>query len=174
MQEFRYTLRLLLRDPGFTAVTVSTLALGIGATTAIYSVVNTVLLNPIPGPEPERLVQIAERNYTRGNFSDQNNKPFFVGLSPPVLEALLANQQLFTGLTWADGGQLARKTEDFIEELYGYRVPPNFFRFLNVSPLLGRTFAEDEATPVGTDGIPTKDSVIVISHGWWQSHFGGD
>ena len=69
MQEFRYTLRLLLRDPGFTAVTVSTLALGIGATTAIYSVVNTVLLNPIPGPEPERLVQIAERNYTQGNFS---------------------------------------------------------------------------------------------------------
>jgi len=69
MQDFRYALRLLLRDPGFTALTVITLALGIGATTAIYSVVNTVLLNPIPGPEPERLVQIAERNYTQGNFS---------------------------------------------------------------------------------------------------------
>ena len=69
MQDFRYALRLLLRDPGFSALTVITLALGIGATTAIYSVVNTVLLNPIPGPEPERLVQIAERNYTQGNFS---------------------------------------------------------------------------------------------------------
>ena len=69
MQDFRYALRLLLRDPGFSALTVITLALGIGATTAIYSVVNTVLLNPIPGPEPERLVQIAERNYTQGDFS---------------------------------------------------------------------------------------------------------
>src|SRR2546427_7483584 len=108
MNDLRYAFRQLLKNPGFTAVAVLALALGIGATTAIFSVVNTVLLNPIPGPEPERLVQIAERNYTQGNFSDQNNKPFFVGVSPPVLEALLANQQLFTGLTWADGGQLAR------------------------------------------------------------------
>src|SRR5436190_16143179 len=72
MNDLKFAFRQLLKNPGFTAVAVLTLALGIGASTAIYSVVNAVLLNPVPGPSPERLVQIAERNYTQGLFREEN------------------------------------------------------------------------------------------------------
>ena len=71
--------------------------------------------------------QIAERNYTQGLFREENRKPFFVGVSPPVLEAVSANQELFTQFAWADQISLQRKTEDFIEEEGGHVVSPNFF-----------------------------------------------
>src|SRR4026208_1112582 len=102
MNDLKFAIRQLLKNPGFTAVAVLTLALGIGGSTAIYSVVNAVLLNPLPGPATDRMVQIAERNYTQGGFSDQNRKPFFGGVSLPVLEAVSANQELFTDFAWAD------------------------------------------------------------------------
>ena len=114
-QDIRYATRVFRSNLGFSAVVVLTLALDIGASTAIYSVVNRVLFDPIPGAGSERLVQIAERMYTHGNFKEENDKPFFCGVSPPVLEALLVNQPFFEELTWADGIQLERKTEDFID-----------------------------------------------------------
>jgi len=174
MNDLKFAFRQLLKNPGFTAAAVLTLALGIGASTAIYSVVNAVLLNPVPGPSPERLVQIAERNYTQGLFREENRKPFFVGVSPPVLEAVSANQELFTQFAWADQISLQRKTEDFIEEEGGHVVSPNFFALWNVPPLMGRTFAEDEAVPINEQQKPARDTVIVLGYAWWQSLFGGD
>jgi putative ABC transport system permease protein len=174
MQNLKIAFRQLLKDPGFTAVAVLTLALGIGASVAIFSVVNTVLLNPLPGPAPERLIQIAERNYTEGGFREQNRKPFFVGVSSPVLEALKANQGLFTGFAWADSMTLERKTEDFTEREYGYMVSPNFLSLWSVPPLLGRTFAKDEAVPINEEGKPMRDAAIVLSYTGWKSQFGGD
>ena len=85
MNELKYAFRQLLKNPGSTVVGVLTLALGIGGNTAIYSVVNTLILNPVPGPEPDRLLQIAEPNY-----NTRDRKPYFGGVSPLVLEALRA------------------------------------------------------------------------------------
>ena len=80
MNDLKFAFRQLLKNPGFTAVAVFTLALGIGASTAIYSVVNAVLLNPLPGPATDRLIQIAERTYTVGAFGQNIGKPNFLGV----------------------------------------------------------------------------------------------
>src|SRR5439155_10065259 len=125
MNDLKFAFRQLVKNPGFTGVVVLTLALGVGANTAIFSVVNAVLLNPVPGPSPERLVQIAERNYTEGLFREENRKPCFVGVSPPVLEAVSANHELFADVAWADSRWLQRKTEDLIEEEDDQLVSPN-------------------------------------------------
>ena len=172
MNDLRFAFRQLLKNPGFTAVIVFTLALGIGANTAIFSVVNTLLLHPLPGLEPDRLMQIAERNYVTGG-SDRG-KPFFVGVSGPVLEALRANQDFFSDFAWFDFEHLERKTTDFVEHVPGALVSPNFFRFWNARPLLGRTFAADEATHLNEDFRLAADSVIVLSYSWWKSLFNGD
>jgi putative ABC transport system permease protein len=174
MNDLKFAVRQLLKNPGFTAVAVLTLALGIGANTAIFSIVNTVLLNPIPGPHSDRLIQIAERDYVKGGFREENSKPHFGGVSPPVLEALLENQQLFEIFTWVDSAQLQRKTEDFTETVFGGRVPPNFFATLGVQPALGRAFGAEEAVPVNENGVPKNDAVIVLSHSGRQTFFGGD
>src|SRR5438067_1158887 len=174
MNDLKFAFRQLLKNPGFAAVAVLTLALSIGASTAIYSVVNEVLLNPVPGPVPERLIQIAERNYTQGGFREENRKPIFIGVSLPALEAVSENQNFFDDIAWADSLGLERKTEDFVEREYGYMVSPNFLPLLSVPPLLGRTFAKDEAVPVDEHDKPLRDAVIVMSHAWWQSLFGGD
>src|SRR5439155_19347152 len=122
MNDLQFAFRQLLKNRGFTAVAVLTLALGIGASTAIYSVVNTVILNPVPGPEPDRLLQIAERNY---NTRDQ--KPFFAGVSPLVLGALREYQDFFADFAMCEGRMLERKTEDFTDQVSGALVSPNFF-----------------------------------------------
>jgi putative ABC transport system permease protein len=174
MNDLRFALRQLLKNPGFTAVAVLTLALGIGASTAIYSVVNVVFLDPLPGMANDRLIQIAERNYSVGAFGENIRKPLFGGVSPPVLEAVGANQNFFADLAWADLLDLERKTEDFIQEESGFVVSANFFTLWNVPPLLGRTFAKDEAVPLDENQKPAQDAVIVLSYAWWQSLFGGD
>jgi predicted permease len=174
LQDVRFGLRMLRKNPGFTAVAVLTLALGVGATTAIFSVVNTVLLNPVPGPQPERVVQIAERIYTHGNFQEEKEKPFFVGVSPPEFDALLAGREFFSDLAWYDSVWTDRKTEDFVSQTRGSMVSGDFFKIWRIQPILGRTFAPDEATPVSEDDIPVKDSVIVLSYSLWQTLFGGD
>src|SRR6266404_8749565 len=175
MNDLRFAFRQLLKNPGFTVVAVLTLALGIGASTAIYSVVNEALLNPVPGPTPERLVQIAERYYTQGQFREENRKPFFLDLSSPVLEAVSAKQELFAGFAWANVMTLEMKTDAFIEAEIGWMVSPGFLAIWNVPPLLGRAFANDEAVPVNEhNDKPVRDTVIVLSHSWWKSQFGGD
>jgi len=173
-QDIEFGLRRLWKNPGYTAVAVLTLALGVGASTAIYSVVNTILLNPVPGPQPERVVQIAEEQYTQGNFKEQNNKPFFVGVSPAVLQALLAQHDFFSELAWFDSTTLERKTPDFAEMTQGAIVSSNYFKVWHIQPLLGRTFTADEAVRLDKDDLPVNNSVIILSYAGWQKLFGGD
>jgi predicted permease len=173
LQDIRFGLRMLGKNPGFSAVSFATLALGVGATTAIYSVVNVVILNPIPGPEPERVIQIAERNYPHGLYKDQNQVSLY-GVCPVVLEALLPHQSLFSNFSWYDTIWLDRKMEDFTEGIQCDTVPATFFKLWKVPPLLGRTFAPDEAVPLNGNKMPIRDSVMVLSYSMWRSHFGGD
>lgn len=173
-QDIRFGLRSLCKNPGFAAISILTLALGVGATTAIYSVVNAVILNPIPGPNSDRVVQIAERNYTQGLFKDQNNQLSLYGVCPEVLEALLPHTNLFANFAWCDTIWLDRKTEDFTETVSCVTVPANFFGLWNVPPLRGRTFAPDEGVPLDDNKIPERDAVLVLSYTMWQSDFAGD
>jgi len=160
LHDLKFALRGLAKSPAFTAVVVLTLGLGIGANTTIFSVVNGVLLQPLPYYEPERIVQIAEID--------------------PTMESergSMASQQLF--LAWRESGatlsdiamysnQAATLTG--LEEpvrLTGVAVSPALFRLLGVDAANGRTFTDDEETP-------GNDNVIVLSNRAWQHYFGGD
>ncbi|MCX5644854.1 MAG: ABC transporter permease [Phycisphaerae bacterium] len=159
-QDLKYAVRMLAHTPGFTVVAVLTFALGIGASTAIFSGVNALWFNPVPAAEPDRLVQIRAFNKEKNDYAQ--------GVSPVILEELRAQRDYFADLTrMKDWGVLSWEDEGWIEEIYGARVSPNFFSFWNARPRLGRTFAADEGRP---DGSP----VIVLSHEFWKNKLGGD
>src|SRR2546423_1317418 len=149
LQDLRYGTRLLLKRPGFTLVAVITLALGIGATTAIFSVVNAVLLKPLPYPEPQRLVAI------RGNQS------------LPDLDDIKAQSRMVEYF-----GGAVMQALDYTGEAEPLQVQAalcnaDLFGALGARPLLGRVIAPDEDSKGG-------DRVVVLSHAFWQRHFGGD
>ena len=155
-RDLRYAVRQLARSPGFTAIAVLTLALGIGANTAIFSVVNAVLLRPLPYREPERLVRI---NETRPDgTTNAVSYPNFLDWSRQGGE--VGSLALFRTLTFtvSGDGEPARHA--------GALVTSGFFRVLGVEPEAGRYFAEGEDRP-------GADAVAVIGHGLWQRRFGG-
>jgi putative ABC transport system permease protein len=155
-QDLRYASRQLIRSPGFTAIAVLTLGLGIGANTAIFSVVNAVLLRPLPYPEPSRLVKVEER---RPNGAPNTvSYPNFLDWRK---EGALESMALFRPLSFNVGGA------DRPERVSGALVSADFFRVLSLTPAAGRNFL------VGEDA-PGRDRVAVISHGLWQRRFGGD
>jgi putative ABC transport system permease protein len=158
LRDFRYALRRLLHDPGFSLVIVATLALGIGATTAIFSIVQAVLLRPLPYPEPDRLV-------TTFHFYPSLND-LEAGYAVPTYYDIGTRTRLFDsyavtsggGVTMTDGGQPERLT---IVSATG-----QYFKVYGANAVLGRTFVagEDE---------PGRDHVIVVGHDLWQKRFGG-
>ncbi len=107
-QDVRYAGRLLRKNPGFTAVVALTLALGIGASTAVFSVLDTVLFHPVPGPEPARLIEIGERSH--GN----KDEPRFGGLTSPAIEILKTRREFFSEVVWYSSLWIERATADFI------------------------------------------------------------
>jgi putative ABC transport system permease protein len=152
-QDLRFSMRRLLAEPGFTFVAVLTLALGIGATAAIFSVVNGLLLRPLNYENPQEIVTLL--NHGRGPVSPAN----FLDLR--------SNSTSFTQLSAAEawGGTLANN--DRAESVSGLRMGDGLFQLLGVSPLLGRTLQAE-------DFEPGKDHVLVLSHKLWQRAFGGD
>ncbi|MDB6038794.1 MAG: hypothetical protein JWM99_2635, partial [Verrucomicrobiales bacterium] len=163
-----YATRMLLKNRGFTTVVVLTLALGIGATTAIFSVINIVIFNPLPGPEPDRLIQIGERTH--------NNKdvPGFGGLNAESVEMLRTKKEFFSEVVWWEGLYLERKGADFIENLPGVAVSSNFFRAWNIRPILGHTFANGESARMIDQRTLNRDTAAVLSYSFWQTRYGGD
>ncbi|HTH49028.1 MAG TPA: ABC transporter permease [Candidatus Limnocylindria bacterium] len=165
MQDFRFALRQLLKKPGFTLVAVLTLALGIGANTALFTVINTVLLRSLPVEHPEELVQVTVNNRT-GHPDYSFSYPFY--------EQLRDQGHSLSGLFAA--GWVGDKDSFFVpqsgspeaETIRGQAVSGNFFSVLSVPALLGRTLTEADNHP----GAP--QAVAVISHGFWQRRFGGD
>ncbi len=158
-QDLRYALRAMRKNPGFTWTAVLSLALGIGANTAIFTVVNAVLLKPLPLPEPDRLVQLWETQPAKGYFRNVVNPFNFLDWRERsrVFQAMAAVQGLTTNLTGL-GDPLA---------LPGMQVSPNFFSVLRIAPALGRSFLPEE-------GLPGHDHVAILSFGLWKSRFGGD
>lgn len=156
LQDLRLTLRGLARTPGFTAVVLLTLALGIGANAAIFSVVNGVLLSPLPFPDPDRIVDIRhEQPY--GNVSE------------PEFNDYRRDMRSIERLAAYTGTEVNLAGDDEPVRVTGARVSDEFFSVLGIAPLLGRTFAPDEEKPA-----PVPSPVIVISEGIWRSRFGAD
>ena len=157
IQDLRYGVRMLLKHPGVTAIAVLTLALGIGANTAIFSVVNAVLLNPLPYREPDRLVSLWENVPTHGRWRASPANFFDWKKQNTVFEDVAAFSQTSMTLT-GDGDP---------EQLVGTRVSAGYFSVVGVEPLLGRSFAAEEYE-VG------KGAVAILGHAFWQRRFGGD
>jgi hypothetical protein len=118
MNDLKFALRQLLKNPGFTAVAVLTLALGIGATTAIVSVVRAAVFDPLPAEHPERLVQFG---ITR------DGDGWYGGINPPALRAIRQQTNLFAHVAVHDGELLTLRGDDFPQEVRGQRVTPEFF-----------------------------------------------
>jgi predicted permease len=154
LQDVRYGLRMLARNPGFAAVAVLTLALGIGANTALFTVVNTVLLHPLPYPDSGRIVNITRRgggtvSVPMFTFWQQSNS---------LLEDLTAYDFVSQAFNLSGG--------DRPELVQGLKVSRNYFRLLGANPVLGRTFTVEEDRPGGPQ-------VLLLSYSLWQRRFGG-
>ena len=156
LQDFRYAIRTMLRTPGFTAIAVLALALGIGANTAIFSVVNSVLLRPLPYKESQRLVHVHR-------------------MQPPIERAPISRpdffewrdqQQVFSDIGAYHFQTLNLTGTDQAERINGVRVTGNFFKMFGVAPAAGRFFDQ-------SDDQPGSARVAVISFGLWQRRFGG-
>jgi putative ABC transport system permease protein len=157
-QDVRFGLRMLVRNPGFTAVAVTTLALGIGANAAIFSVVNAVLLKPLPYADPDRLavIWVTEPSAPGGLFP----------ATGPDFQDWQVQNHVFEGMSAITGAGATLTGAGEPLQLRGLSVSSNTFQLLGVQPLLGRSFSPDEG-PTG------HNHVVMLSYGLWQSAFGG-
>ena len=159
-QDVRYAARSLRKSPGFTLVAAVTLALGVGANTAIFSVVNAVMLRPLPFSDPEQLVRIWESNVERGWPTFATSHPNFLDWRAQAksFQTMAALDNI--GLTWTSGGQA--------EVLQGRRVTATFLPTMKVTPIHGRNFLDEEDRPGG------NTRVVILAYGFWQRAFGSD
>lgn len=158
LQDLRFGLRTLTKSPGFAVVALLTLALGIGANSAIFSVINAILLRPLAYKNPEQLVLI-NHNYQKISLKASVSAFGFVHYRD--------NAKSFESLTAITGWAANLTGEGEPERLTGQTVSANFFELLGANAAMGRTFA------VGEDS-EGKNRVVVLSHGFWQRRFGGD
>jgi putative ABC transport system permease protein len=163
VQDVGYAVRSLKKTKGFTAVTVLTLALGIGATAAVYSVVNGVLLRPLPFDEPENLVAIWSRWVPESGY----DWPQYPVGSPEYFDYLAQNRTMANVAAVSTERVSLRSGEGDPEMVTAGAVSPSMFPTLRVPPLLGRTLIE-------ADGGAEPAPVAVLSHDFWQRRFGGD
>jgi predicted permease len=158
-QDVRYSLRMITKTPGFAAIAILTLALGIGANTTIFTWINSTLLNPIPGLASPR--EVVSLSLGRGA---ENPFPF----TYPDLEAMRDGQQSFVGITAANITPMSLTTKGKPERVWGTVASANYFDVLGVRPILGRGFLPEE------DRKPGGAPVAVISYRMWQTHFGAN
>ncbi|MEN3334847.1 MAG: putative transport system permease protein [Blastocatellia bacterium] len=157
LQDLRYGARMLIKKPGFTLIAVFTLALGIGANTAIFSVVNAVLLRPLPYEEPSRLV------WVWGRFSQGNQ----ASVSPPDFLDYRAQNRAFEEFAAMRFYSFNLTGTAEPERVGGAQITTNFFKALGVKPTQGRDFSPEEEQA-------GRGQVAIISHGLWQRRFGAD
>jgi putative ABC transport system permease protein len=160
LQDVRFGLRMWRTTPGFTAAALVTLALGIGANTAIFSVIRAVLLDPLPYPQADRIVQLESILADHKAYSN---------ISISKFAAIREHTEVFQDATlyWAYGGRVNLTGGDRPEQLGGVHVSAEYFNLFGAKPALGRTFSSEEDRPGGP-------RVAVISNGLWRRRFGGD
>jgi putative ABC transport system permease protein len=158
LQDVRYGLRVLRKQPGFTAVAVLALALGVGANTAIFSVVNGVLLRPLPYTDPDKLVMVWEKNIPRNRLTNV--------VSPANYLDWKRQTQMLDPLAALVAIQLNLTSQGDPIELDAQAVTVNFFDTLGIQPARGRGFTEEEERA-------GNDLVVILSHSLWQQRFGG-
>jgi putative ABC transport system permease protein len=158
-QDLRYAARMLGRNPGFAAVAALTLALGIGANTAIFSVVNAVLLRPLPYRDPDRLVIVGHHGGNQGTVT--------VRATPPDFLEWRDQSNVFEQIAAYKSGTADLTVNGEPERLDAWTVSANLFATLGVAPALGRAFTPEEDTPGGAPAV-------ILSDGLWRRRFGGD
>jgi len=159
LKDFRYAIRMLAKTPGVTFVAVITLALGIGANTAIFSSVSAFTSRPLPVPSPDQLIRPVEISEDRGT-ADNFSYPDFVDYR---------NQStFFSGFCAEDMVQVAIDTQEQNDVIWGQIVSGNYFDMLQIKPVMGRAFAPDE------DGAPGAHPVVVLGHSLWQRRLASD
>src|SRR6185437_4269980 len=159
LQDVKYAIRQLRSAPAFTIVAVAVLALGIGANTAIFSVISAVLLKPLTYPDPDRIME----------FLSTSPQGSGAGASPTKFNVWREQTKVLQDISAYDfGGPGFNLTGgSFPERVQGLHVSANYFRLFGATPVLGRTFTSDEDLPHG-------GNVVVISYGLWQRRFAGD
>jgi putative ABC transport system permease protein len=174
-QDIRYALRVLAKTPGFAAIAVATLAVGIGMNTAVFSIVNAVMLRGLPYPEPERLISLweeqAQRGPTKMNASGSNLGGTSGKKRTTVSAANLMDYRrgatAFEGLAGLDTTAMNLTGNGSPERIYGESVTANYFSLLGVAPAFGRTFTDME----DREGA---DPVVVLTHRFWENRLGSD
>jgi predicted permease len=160
--DLRYAARMLRGNPGFTGVAVAALALGIGANTAIFTVVNNVLLQPLPYPEPDRIVEVGRA------FNGPNGSRYEYSISIPKYMSWRNSQAFESMALFGQSGPSVRiGSGDRPEQAKALRASEGYFRVFGVAPLVGRTFSVEEDAPNGP-------AAAVVSYNLWQSRLGGD
>jgi putative ABC transport system permease protein len=159
-KDLTFSVRMLVKNPFYALVAVIAIALGIGANTAIFSVVNAVLIRPLPFKDPERLVEVRTQNLSRESEASS-------GGSPADFWDWQEQSQRFEQMSAIRGGGEALALGEHLEVFPGASVSTNFFETLGVKPLFGRTFVPQE-------GSSSAPGAVVISYRLWQERFGGD
>jgi predicted permease len=166
MQDIRYGLRMLAKSPAFTVIAVLTLALGIGANTAIFSLLNQVLLRQLPVRNPQELVILKSPGPQHGHvWSDGDSSEVF---SYPLYKGLAKNTSVFAGVITRYEFAASVSNQGQTDRSSGELVSGNYFDVLGVRPALGRVLSSAD------DDVQGAHPVIVLSHGYWTQHFAGD
>ena len=165
LQDVRYGLRMLAKSPGFTAVVVLTLALGIGANTAIFSLLDQAILRALPVKDPGRLVIVNDAEFRSGWSTSDNNEMVY---SYPHYKEVRDTISLFDGVIARARVPLSVASGGVAERARGDVVSGNFFSVLGVGPALGRVLVPED------DRVSGASPVAVLSYGYWQSRFGGN
>jgi len=160
LQDVRYGLRALIRQPGFAATAILTLALGIGATTAIFSVVNAVVLRPLPFDQPDRVMYVTNRNLKTGNRNTTISGPDFYDWR--------AQNRSFEVLSYFTGAVETSVTVNNVSDYSSVaRIAPGYFRVFGATAIAGRLFTSDEEQP-------RENDVVVINDAFWRRQFASD
>src|SRR6185369_6459211 len=166
VQDFRYGIRTLIKNPGFASVAILTLALGLGANTAIFSLTDQILLRLLPVKNPRELVILRSPGPKSGRvWSDGDSA---ASLSYPLYKEIRDNNNVFSGVLARFAVPLSVAGEGSTERANGELVSGNYFEVLGVKPSLGRVLTPDD------DQVPGAGQVAVLSHAYWSRHFGSD